>query len=84
MQSSKYTLDRFEGDLAVLLLREDESIEVDIPKARLSGMLNKGDIIDIRFHPDGTIEKAILLKEETEKAKMEVNKVLREILQKNS
>jgi Protein of unknown function (DUF3006) len=43
----KATVDRFEGDVAVLLLRNDESIKFDMPLALLPEGVREGDILDI-------------------------------------
>jgi hypothetical protein len=84
IQSNKYTLDRFEGNVAVFLLREDESKEVIAPKAQLPGNFKKGDIVEIQFNRDGSIQSTVLLEVETEEAKAKANSLLSKILEKNN
>jgi hypothetical protein len=43
----KATLDRVEGDMAVLLIRNDESIKLNVPVALLPEGCREGDILDI-------------------------------------
>lgn len=69
MNSSKYTLDRFEGELAVLLYRQDESIEVVKHISELPAGVSKGDILHIEFDKEGNILSAEILKDETKKAR---------------
>ena len=40
------TVDRIEGELAVLLLRWDEKIKFNLPVVFLAG-INEGDVVDI-------------------------------------
>jgi hypothetical protein len=83
-QSSKYTLDRFEGDLAVLLLRENEEIEFNVPVIQLPVSSQKGDILEIQFDDIGDIEAVKFLKVETEAAKRKAKSLLSKLLEKNS
>ena len=48
----KATIDRIENDWAVLLLREDESIEFELPVCMLPCGCNEGDILDINITRD--------------------------------
>jgi hypothetical protein len=84
IQSNKYTLDGFEGDVAIFLLREDETKEVIIPKAQLPGNFKKGDIVEIQFYRDGSIQSTVLLEVETEEARATANSLLSRILEKNN
>jgi hypothetical protein len=84
IQCNKYTLDCFEGDVAIFLLREDETKEVIIPKAQLPGNFKKGDIVEIQFNRDGSIQSSILLEVETETARAKANSLLSKILEKNN
>ncbi len=43
----KVTLDRIEGDMAVFLVRNDESIMFDMPLDLLPEGVREGDILDI-------------------------------------
>ncbi|MCP1663272.1 hypothetical protein J2T61_001980 [Methanocalculus sp. AMF5] len=46
-RSFKATIDRFEGDFAVLLVRDDEDIKIDFPASLLPAGCVEGDIVDI-------------------------------------
>jgi hypothetical protein len=48
----KVTLDRFEDGCAVLLVRDDEIIEIDIPACLLPDDCKEGDILDISIRRD--------------------------------
>jgi hypothetical protein len=48
----KATLDRFEGNVAVLLVRDDESIKFNMPIALLPEGYREGDILDISITRD--------------------------------
>ncbi len=54
----KATLDRFEDGCAVLLVRDDEAIEIDVPAFLLPEGCEEGDILDITIKRDaeGTVE----------------------------
>lgn len=46
------SLDRVEEGLAVLLLREDESIRLTFPRSLLPGDAREGDILEIAIRRD--------------------------------
>jgi len=48
----KATLDRFEDGCAVLLIRDGETIEVDLPACLLPDDCEEGDILDISIKRD--------------------------------
>ncbi|MDQ0299617.1 hypothetical protein J2S78_002037 [Salibacterium salarium] len=75
----KYTVDRFEGELAVLLLSDDETIQKDVPRDQLPGGLKEGDVLEIQFKEDNKVEKAVVKEIETE-SKKEIAKLLLEKL----
>ncbi|MGD7021792.1 DUF3006 domain-containing protein [Rossellomorea vietnamensis] len=80
---NKYTVDRFEGSLAVLLLRKDESIQIDIPKKELPDKIKVGDILELEQSEDGSIKNAIILKDETLDAKRKAEDLMQKLLNKN-
>ena len=43
------TLDRFEGNLAILLVRDDETTQINVPISLLPAECEEGDILDIRI-----------------------------------
>ena len=48
----KVTIDRIEGTVAVLVLREDESVRVNVPVSLLPPGCREGDILTIRIERD--------------------------------
>ena len=52
MTRFKVSLDRVEEDIAVLLMRDDESIKIDIPLSLLPPNSKEGDILDINIDKD--------------------------------
>lgn len=74
MENFKVTLDRIEEGNAVLLIRDDESIKIDIPLFLLPLGSREGDILDI------TITKDV---QETADAKERVSSLLEKLKNKN-
>jgi hypothetical protein len=74
MKCFKATLDRIEEDIAVLLVRDEEKIKINIPLFLLPAGSKEGDILDI------TITKNI---QETETAKERVSNLLEKLKNKN-
>ena len=54
----KVTIDRIEGTVAVLISREDESVQVDIPVSLLPPGCREGDILTIRIEQDRAATEA--------------------------
>jgi hypothetical protein len=50
--SLKVTIDRFEDGYAVLLVRGEESVQIDLPAELLPEGCKEGDILDIRIARD--------------------------------
>jgi hypothetical protein len=48
----KVTIDRFEDDYAVLLVREEECMQIDFPAKYLPEGCREGDILDIDISRD--------------------------------
>ena len=74
MESFKVTLDRIEEGIAVLLVRDEEKIKINIPLFLLPPESREGDILDI------TIARDI---KETEDAKERVSSLLEKLKNKN-
>ena len=74
MQSFKVTLDRIEGNTAVLLLRDEETIKINIPFFLLLPESKEDDILGI------TIARDV---QETEDAKERVSSLLEKLKKKN-
>ncbi len=70
----KVTLDRFEGEYAVLLVRDDETVSIDFPASLLPKNCKEGDILDI------TITRDV---EETVETKKRVSKLIDKLKNKN-
>jgi hypothetical protein len=81
-QSGKYTIDRFEGNLAVLLLRANESIELIVPRTLLPSGIEEGSILQVEVI-DGNIKTVVYLKEETEAARKWNDEWLQKLVKKN-
>lgn len=75
MRSFKVTLDRIEEDTAVLLVRDDETVKIDIPLFLLPEDSKVGDILDI------TIDRDV---RETEAAKERVSSLLEKLQNKKT
>jgi hypothetical protein len=74
MNSFKVTLDRIEENIAVLLVRDEEKIKINIPFFLLPEGTREGEILDI------TISRT---KKETEEAKKRVSTLLEKLQNKN-
>ena len=59
----KYTLDRFEGDYAIFLLRPKETKQLLIHRSDLTMELKQGDIASI--HDNGRTYEVTVVNEET-------------------
>lgn len=76
MNSGKYTVDRFEGEQAVLLFREDEKIQVLKNKTDLPADTAEGAILYLQFNEKGELLSSKVLEDETMKARQEVKNLL--------
>ena len=74
MESFKVTFDRIEGCVAVLLVRDEEEININIPLILLPSGSKEGDILDIAITRD---------LQETEAAKERVSALLEKLKNKN-
>ena len=74
MGNFKVTLDRIEENIAVLLVRDEESVRINIPLCLLPHESREGDILDI------TITRNV---QETEDAKERVSSLLDKLKKKN-
>ena len=75
MESFKVTVDRMEGSIAVLLLRDEEAIIINIPLFLLPLGSREGDILDVTI--------SINIKE-TEDSRERVSNLLEELKNKNT
>ncbi len=74
MGNFKVTLDRIEENIAVLLVRDEESVRINIPLCLLPPESREGDILEIAITKD---------KQETEDAKERVSSLLEKLKKKN-
>jgi hypothetical protein len=74
VKSFKVTLDRIEEDIALLLVRDEEKIRINIPLFLLPEGSKEGDILDIAITRDVR---------ETEDAKERVSSLLEKLKSKN-
>lgn len=81
VNSGKYTVDRFEGELAVLLFRENESIEVVEKRSELPQEVREGDILYLEFAAEKLIS-AKILEEETMEARNRAQELLKKLRNK--
>jgi len=74
MGNFKVTIDRVEKGTAVLLVRDEETVKIDIPLFLLPEDSKEGDILDITINRDV---------KETEAAKERVSSLLEKLKYKN-
>ena len=74
MKNFKVTLDRIEEGIAVLFVRDEEKIKINIPLCLLPPESREGDILDV------TISRN---KKETEDAKERVSNLIEKLRNKN-
>lgn len=82
MNSNKYTLDKYDGDYAVLLLKGDESQQKLIERSKLESYAKQGDILDVEWNPDGSFKEASVLEAETNNRKENVKNLLEKLKRK--
>ncbi|MEK4083785.1 DUF3006 family protein [Psychrobacillus sp. FSL K6-1415] len=76
----KYTLDSLDADFGTFLLREDESVQLLIPKNLINVHLHEGDIVEIIKTNENY--KITLLQCETEEAMAKVSSLLEQLRNK--
>ncbi len=74
MERFKVTIDRIEENIAVLLVRDEEKIKINIPLILLPSGSKEGDILDVAITRD---------LQETEAAKKRVSALLEKLKNKN-
>ena len=74
MGNFKVTLDRIEEGIAVLIVRDDESIKINVPLTLLPVGSKEGDILDIAITRDV---------QETEVTKERVSNLIEKLRNKN-
>ncbi|MDV2686135.1 DUF3006 domain-containing protein [Alkalihalophilus lindianensis] len=80
-----YTLDRIvDRKIAVLLLKEDESIEIMLSVNELPLNAKEGDLLELAFTENAQIAKINILKKDTEAALKRATSLLEKIKKKNN
>lgn len=80
----KYTVDRIEdGKIAVLLLRDNETVEKNAPISSLPSDVKEGDILEVSFNKDGNVDNARVMKQETRDALSKAEALLEKLKKKN-
>ena len=73
MSSTKYTLDRYEGDYAIFLMANDESVQKIIHRTEMNVEVAEGDIVLIS---EGPVIQITPLVEETAAQKEKISKMI--------
>ncbi|MYL34305.1 DUF3006 family protein [Pontibacillus yanchengensis] len=77
----KYTIDRFEGDKAILLQKGDETKSIEVNLNQLPNEAKQGDIVNLTETEDNFIIE--ILEEETANRKKQMNDMLERLNKKN-
>lgn len=82
MNSNKYTLDRYEDGFAVLLLKEDESVEKLVPEELLNATAKEGDVLVVSFDENAKIKNFTILEQETKELRERVSSLIEKLKSK--
>lgn len=82
MNSNKYTLDRYEDGFAVLLLKEDESVEKLVPEESLNATVKEGDVLELSFDENDTLNHFTILEQETKEIRESVSSLIEKLKNK--
>lgn len=82
MKQHKYTVDRIEGNIAVLLLRQDETVSYDIPLEQLPNGVAEGDILSACIEGEKVVS-VTLLKNEKADQQQKIRNKLQNLIDKN-
>ncbi|MEK4230681.1 DUF3006 domain-containing protein [Solibacillus sp. FSL H8-0538] len=77
MNSSKYTLDRFEGDYAIFLKRPEEQEPLLILRTAIQVPVKQGDIVHIQ--DDGKSYTIEVLQDETASQQERIQKLMQQL-----
>ncbi|WP_261131742.1 DUF3006 domain-containing protein [Bacillus sp. Marseille-Q3570] len=77
---NRYTIDRFEGELAILLKKGDESIQKEVPLKYFPEEIAEGDIVEEQ-PKDGEQHYRILV-DETKRARKKAEELLKKLRNK--
>lgn len=82
MNTNRYTLDCFDEDYAVLLLKDDESQQKLVERSKLESYAKEGDILDVEWNPDGSFKEASVLEAETDDRRTKVSDLIEKLKNK--
>lgn len=82
MASTNYTLDRYDGEYAVLVLKGDESQQQLVERSKLESYAKEGDILDVEWNADGSFKEASVLETETEQRRSDVENLINKLKNK--
>ena len=82
MNSSKFTVDRIDGEFLVLLKRPLEEEQILIPLEKLKIQLHEGDIVQLINNNEGTDFEITVLEKETLHAKDEIRSLIEKLKKK--
>ena len=80
MSSTKYTLDRYEGDYAIFLQSNNENAQKIIHRSEMKQTIREGDIVLIE---QGSATNIRILKNETAKKRENVHALLEQLRNRN-
>ncbi|MDW0111129.1 DUF3006 domain-containing protein [Sporosarcina aquimarina] len=79
-----YTIDRFEGEYAVLLVRDNEKEQVLVLKKQIPFEACEGDILQISFVGNGKeVGEVIMMNDKTKSVKEKTEALIQKLLDKN-
>ncbi|MGM0842309.1 MAG: DUF3006 family protein [Bacillota bacterium] len=81
MATKIYTLDRFEGDKAVLLLRSNEQEEKIVDQEKVMPS-NEGDILEVTLSKDEEVVACRVLEKDSQEAKKMANDLMKKLRNK--
>lgn len=84
MSKKIFTIDRIEKNLAVLLLREDEAVQIDVSLSKLPEDIEEGTIIELELDMKGKVVSSKSLVQETNQARNNAQELLNKIVGKNN
>ncbi len=78
----EYTVDRIEEDLAVLLLRRDETVRYDIPLEQLPPGITEGDIL-LACIEEGNVVSVTMLETEKVNQQEKIKRKIQNLIDRN-
>ncbi|MFD2705211.1 DUF3006 domain-containing protein [Salibacterium lacus] len=78
----QYTVDRLEGELAVLLPAGDENIQRKVPTKQLPEDLKEGDVVEVECNENGTLREITINHQETENRKQKAQSIFQKLKNK--